>query len=94
VNLRALLLAVALLLAQQGALLHALEHAVNEVGIASLEHEIEECVAYDAVGHALECKGVAVGSPIAAFVRNSSFPTLAAVPTRTVFDSRAPPHSA
>jgi len=99
--LRSLLLALALLAAQQGALLHAFEHAVYDLEVAvhdggapALGHGVEECVAYDAVGHVLSSNAPAIQEAGVAFVRDCSFPSLIAFPARVVFDSRAPPYSA
>jgi hypothetical protein len=98
---RALLLAVALLWAQQGALLHSFEHAVHDLEVAlydgeapPLGHGVEECVAYDALGHALAGKSSFAGPEAVSFVQEFFRPTPAPIATRIAFDSRAPPHSA
>jgi hypothetical protein len=99
--LRALLLAVALVWAQQGALLHAFEHAVHDLEVAAydgeappLGHAVEECVAYDALGHALAGKSSFAGPEAVSFAQEFFRPTPAPIATRIAFDSRAPPHSA
>jgi hypothetical protein len=98
---RVLLLAVALFWAQQGALLHAFEHAVHDLEVAlydgeapALGHGVEECVAYDALGHALAGKSSFAEPEAVSFAQESCRPTLAPIATRIVFDSRAPPYSA
>ena len=91
---RVLLLILALVWAQHGALLHALEHAAHEANVAALDHEIEKCVAYDALAHALGDShlAVSVSTPHPEIIAPAPCPVLAS--TRIVFDSRAPPHSA
>lgn len=91
---RALLLVFALACVQQGALLHAFEHAAHKANIAALDHEIEKCVAYDAVGHALDASAEVALEPIAPAYQHASATPFLAIPARIVFDSRAPPYSA
>lgn len=93
-TLRTLLLAFAVLLAQQGTLWHALEHAAHEANIAVLDHEIEKCVAYDALGHAADGNKLLALETSVPTQEKLSFASVTAPPARVVFDSRAPPYSA
>jgi hypothetical protein len=94
VNIRRFLRAFAVLLAQQSALVHAFEHAAHDAKVASLGHDIEKCVAYDALGHALEGSLPVPGASLAPVCPNTSPELPLIVLGRAVFDSRAPPASA
>jgi hypothetical protein len=98
---RAILLALALLCAQQGVHLHGFEHAVYDLEVAvhdgeapALGHGVEECVAYDALGHALDGTVSLAGPDLVSFSQDSFLPSQDSIATRIVFDSRAPPYSA
>ena len=96
---RHLLLAAALVLAQQAAQLHALSHLKHDLVkaehrgqcIPPINHPAEQCIAYHAVGSALP------GLPLAIVGVDVAIPPLATVhssvpfPPRIEFDSRAPP---
>jgi hypothetical protein len=98
---RAFLLALALLWAQHGALLHALEHAGYDLEVAihdgdapPLGHGVEECVAYDAIGHALGSAPLAVLDSDVQPALHVAVKPFFLPAARIVFDSRAPPFSA
>ncbi len=88
---RHLLLVVALLLAQQGALLHSLKHIHDGNGSLPGQHLGAKCLAFHAVDSVLPCSKVALDPPRIdplppAFTRLP----LSRAP-RIEFDSRAPP---
>jgi len=98
-TLRHLLVAAALVFAQQAAQLHALSHVKRDLAMAGcggkcippVSHPAEQCIAYHAVGSALPSLAPAIEPAPGAL------PALAAVvlplsfPPRIEFDSRAPP---
>src|SRR2546427_12831506 len=98
-TLRHLLLAAALVFAQQAAQLHALSHLKRDAVMAErggkcvppVNHPAEQCIAYHAVDSALPGLALAIDLP------RITLPTIAsaALPlpfaARIVFDSRAPP---
>jgi hypothetical protein len=97
-----LLLAAALLFAQQGVALHALDHAMHDAAVAThgenhvppLDHGKSECVAYGAVCHAIGGWTAALVAPVKQSFAVTPGPSGIAVLTRVAFDSRAPPLSA
>lgn len=94
-----LLIAAALVFAQQGVLLHALSHLGHDLAVAEhgekgappLNHSIEVCVAFHAVGSALPNAGLAVEPPRIAPLAAAFFGVPLAASPRIEFDSRAPP---
>jgi len=96
---RNLLVAASLMFAQQGELLHALSHAGHDLAVAEhgkknappLDHRVEVCVAFHAVGSALLDAGHSIDLPRIAPVSVAllGLPFLAS--PRIEFDSRAPP---
>src|SRR5258707_5881646 len=98
-TLRHLLLAIALVFAQQPAQLHALSHLKRDAVMAErggkcvppVNHPAEQCIAYHAVDSVLAALAPGIDSP------RVTLPTIAsaALPlpfaARIVFDSRAPP---
>jgi len=98
-TLRHLLLAAALVFAQQAAQLHALSHVQHDMAKAErsgkcvppVSHPAEQCIAYHAVDSALPVLAPAIDLP------RIALPALApaALPlpfaARFVFESRAPP---
>ena len=100
-TLRHLLVAFALVFAQQSAQLHALSHLKRDLVMAErggkcvppVSHPAEQCIAYHAVDSALPGLIPAIG------LSRVSLPTLASVvlplprAQRIEFDSRAPPLS-
>ncbi|HUL92937.1 MAG TPA: hypothetical protein VLV56_11360 [Burkholderiales bacterium] len=98
-TLRHLLVAVALVFAQQAAQLHALSHVQRDLAAAErggkcvppISHPAEQCIAYHAVDSALPALALALDPP------RLVFPALAPVDLplpfspRIEFDSRAPP---
>jgi hypothetical protein len=98
-TLRYLLVAVALVCAQQAAQLHALSHVQRDLAKAErsgkcvppISHPAEQCIAYHAVDSTLPSLAPAIGTP------QVGLPAFAAVilpllfPPRIEFDSRAPP---
>src|SRR4249920_2789297 len=98
-TLRHLLVAAALVFAQQAAQLHALSHVQRDLATAErggkcvppLSHPAEQCIAYHAVDSTLPSLAPAIDAP------RVSPPALASVTLplpfapRIEFDSRAPP---
>src|SRR5260221_12704596 len=98
-TLRHLLLAIALVFAQQAAQLHALSHLKRDTVMAErggkcvppVNHPAEQCIAYHAVDSVLAALAPAIDSP------RVTLPTIAPAPlplpfaARIVFDSPAPP---
>jgi len=98
-TLRHLLIAVALVFAQQAAQLHVLSHLKQDLVKAErggkcfppVSHPAEQCIAFHAVDSALPASASAIDLP------RITLPTLARVdlplpfPPRIEFDSRAPP---
>ena len=97
-----LLLAAALLFAQQGVVLHSLDHAMHDAAVAAqgadhappLDHGKNKCAAYGAVCHAAAGWTAAVATPVKHPFEVAPGPSGIAVLTRVAFDSRAPPFSA
>ena len=98
-NLRHLLLAAALVFAQQAAQLHALSHLKRDAVMAErggkcvppVNHPAEQCIAYHAVDSALPALALAIEPPRIAL--QAVTPVALPLPSspRIVFDSRAPP---
>lgn len=94
-----LLIAASLVLAQQGVLLHALSHLRHDLAVAErgekgappLNHAIEVCVAFHAVGSALLNAGLGIEPPRIAPLTAASFGLPLPTSPRIEFDSRAPP---
>ncbi len=98
-TLRHLLIAVALVFAQQAAQLHALSHLKQNLlkaerggkCVPPISHPAEQCIAFHAVDSALSALALAIDLP------QVTLPALAPVdlplpfPPRIEFDSRAPP---
>jgi hypothetical protein len=98
-TLRHLLLAAALVFAQQAAQSHALSHTQRDLAMAErggkcvppINHPAEQCIAYHAVDSTLPSLAPAIDLPLV------SLPALASVSLplpfapRIEFDSRAPP---
>jgi hypothetical protein len=99
---RLLLLAAALVFAQRGVALHALDHAMHDVAVAiqgkdhapPLDHRKSECVAFSALGCAISGWAAVPIVPAAPLPAFSPAPTGTRLAARIVFDSRAPPPSA
>ncbi len=96
--LRHLLVALALVFAQQAAQLHSLSHLRQDLaraagGKAALGHPAEQCIAFHAVDSALPCDTLAIEPQRLA----PAEPPAVAMPIsrepRLAFDSRAPPHA-
>ena len=98
-TLRHLLLAAALVFAQQAAQLHALSHLKRDAIMAErggkcvppVNHPAEQCIAYHAVDSVLA--GLAPAIDSARVVLPAILPSALPLPfaARIVFDSRAPP---
>jgi len=97
--LRPLLLIAALLFSQHAAMLHGLAHAEHELaahedeGAPALNHGSDVCAAFGTLANALNNAAQTLpcaAPPVPALVASFSS---AAVTTRIVFDSRAPPYS-
>ena len=98
-TLRHLLIALALLFAQQAAQLHALTHlkydlaklASGDRGVPPIGHPAEQCIAFHAVDSALANCGVAIEPPHVSLPAVAHFTLPLPFPPRIAFDSRAPP---
>jgi len=98
-TLRHLLLAAALVFAQQAAQLHALSHLKRDVVMAErggkcvppVNHPAEQCIAYHAVDSALAVPALAVEPPRVALRVIASVDLPLPFAPRIEFDSRAPP---
>ena len=96
---RHLLIALALLFAQQAAQLHALTHlkydlarlAGGDRGVPPISHPAEQCIAFHAVDSALTNSCVAPVAPHIALPAVAHFTLPLQFPPRIAFDSRAPP---
>ncbi|HKC53995.1 MAG TPA: hypothetical protein VKC33_05080 [Burkholderiales bacterium] len=98
-TLRLLLLAAALVFAQQAAQLHALSHAQHDMAkaersgkcIPPVSHPAEQCIAYHAVDSALPVLVLAIEPPRIALPAVAPAALPLPFSPRIVFDSRAPP---
>lgn len=98
-TLRHLLLAAALVFAQQAAQLHALSHLKRDVVMAErggkcvppVNHPPEQCIAYHAVDSALPALALVIRLPRIALPVIAFVDLPLAFAPRIVFDSRAPP---
>jgi len=98
-TLRHLLLAVALVLAQQAAQLHALSHLKRNLVMAErggkcvppVNHPAEQCIAYHAVDSVLAALAPAIDPPQVTLPTIASAALSLPLAARIVFDSRAPP---
>ena len=98
-TLRHLLLAAALVFAQQAAQLHALSHFKRDAVMAErggkcvppVNHPAEQCIAYHAVDSALPAIARAIDLPRVALPAITSSALTLPFAARFVFDSRAPP---
>ena len=98
-TLRHLLLAVALVLAQQAAQLHALSHLKRNLVMAErggkcvppVNHPAEQCIAYHAVDSVLAALAPAIDLTRIALPAIASAALPLPLAARIVFDSRAPP---
>ena len=101
-TLRHLLIALALLFAQQAAQLHALTHlkydltklaklASGEGGVPPISHPAEQCIAFHAVDSALANSGGALEPARISLPVVAHFDLPLPFPPRIAFDSRAPP---
>jgi len=98
-TLRHLLIAVALVFAQQAAQLHALSHLKQDLVKAErggqcvppVSHPAEQCIAFHAVDSALPALAAAIDPPGIAPSAFASLVLPLAFPPRIEFDSRAPP---
>lgn len=98
-TLRHLLIAMAVLFAQQAAQLHALVHVRHNIALADLGgqdapplgHTAAQCLAFHAVGSALPSLGLAVGPVPLPRPEAVHFVLPIPLAARTPFDSRAPP---
>lgn len=96
---RHLLIALALLFAQQAAQLHALSHLGRDLALAErggkivppIGHPAERCIAFHAVDSALPNVVFAAEPARVAPPAVVHFTLLLAFPPQIVFDSRAPP---
>jgi len=95
--LRHLIIAFAVLFAQQAAQLHSLSHlkqdlarAAGNKGVA-LGHPAEQCIAFHAVDSALPCSALAFDPPRIEPVEPLAIALPVSRAPRLVFDSRAPP---
>src|SRR5712691_7885777 len=98
-TLRHLLLAAALVFAQQAAQLHALSHLKRDLVMAEcggkcvppVSHPAEQCIAYHAVDSALPALALAIEPPRIALPVIASVDLPLPFAPRIEFDSRAPP---
>jgi hypothetical protein len=98
-TLRHLLLAAALVFAQQAAQLHALSHLKRDAVMAEragkcvppVSHPAELCIAYHAVDSVLAALAPAIDTPRVALPAIASAALSLPLAARIVFDSRAPP---
>lgn len=98
-TLRHLLLAAALVFAQQAAQLHALSHVQRDLALAEhggkcvppVSHPAEQCIAYHAVDSALIGLATAIDPPRIALPAIASVDLPLPFSPRIEFDSRAPP---
>lgn len=98
-TIRYLLIAVALLFAQQAAQLHALSHLKRDLALIEqggksappLGHPAEQCVAFHAVDSAIPGAASALERPRVALPQVAFFVLPLPLPPRIEFDPRAPP---
>ena len=98
-TLRHLLLAAALVFAQQAAQLHALSHLKRDAVMAErggkcvppVNHPAEQCIAYHAVDSVLGALAPAIDLPRVNLPAIASGALSLPLAARIVFDSRAPP---
>jgi hypothetical protein len=98
-TLRHLLLAIALVFAQQAAQLHALSHLKRDAVMAErggkcvppINHPAEQCIAYHAVDSVLAALAPAIDPPPVTLPTIASAALPLPFSARIVFDSRAPP---
>src|SRR5216684_7926932 len=98
-TLRHLLLAAALVFAQQAAQLHALSHLKRDAVMAErsgkcvppVSHPAEQCIAYHAVDSALPALALAIKPPRIALPAVAPVSLPLPFSPRIEFDSRAPP---
>jgi len=98
-TLRHLLIAVALVFAQQAAQLHALSHVQHDMAKAErsgkcvppVSHPAEQCIAYHAVDSALPVLALAIEPSRIALPAVAPAALPLPFSPRIVFDSRAPP---
>ena len=98
-TLRHLLIAVALVLAQQAAQLHALSHLKQDLikaerggqCVPPVSHPAEQCIAFHAVDSALPALALAIEPPRVGFPAFTPGILPLPFPPRIEFDSRAPP---
>jgi hypothetical protein len=98
-TLRHLILAAALVFAQQAAQLHALSHVQRDLAKAErggkcvppVSHPAEQCIAYHAVDSALPALALGIDPPRIAFPAVGRVTLPLPFSPRIEFDSRAPP---
>ncbi|HZT63583.1 MAG TPA: hypothetical protein VFA36_10645 [Burkholderiales bacterium] len=98
-TLRHLLVAAALVFAQQAAQLHALSHVQRDLAAAErggkcvppVSHPAELCIAYHAVDSTLPSLAPAIEPPRIALMALAAVELPLLFPPRIEFDSRAPP---
>ena len=98
-TLRHLLLAAALVFAQQAAQLHALSHVQHDMARAErsgkcvppVSHPAEQCIAFHAVDSALPALALAIEPPRIALPAVAAIALPLPFSPRIAFDSRAPP---
>ena len=98
-TLRHLLIAAALVLAQQAAQLHVLSHLQRDLAAAErggkcvppVNHPAEQCIAYHAVDSALTGLAIAIDPPRIALPAVAPVELPLPFSPRIDFDSRAPP---
>ncbi len=99
--LRHLLIALALLFTQQAGQLHALSHLKHALSLNALarggesappvDHKADRCIAFQAFDNALPVLAFAVEPPRGALPATARVTPSSPRPSRSVFDSRAPP---
>jgi len=98
-TLRHLLVAAALVFAQQAAQLHALSHLKHDLvaaqfggkGVPPVGHPAEKCIAYHAVDSTLPSLAPAIDAARPALAAAAAVDLPLSFPPRIEFDSRAPP---
>ncbi len=94
--LRHVIIAFALVFAQQAAQLHSLSHLRQDLaraagGKAALGHPAEQCIAFHAVDSALPCRALAFDPPRLAPAESPAVALPISRTPRLAFDPRAPP---
>jgi len=97
--LRHVFIALALLVTQHAAQMHALSHLSHDLAVAAhgeknappLGHSIEKCVAFHGLGSVISNGSVAPWAACVAQQTVAQFVLPLPLPQRIVFDSRAPP---